>query len=39
MMKPSMWEISAGVPYEPLLVNCFRRAANYCYREVDAPSP
>ncbi|KAL4108932.1 hypothetical protein PRIC1_000640 [Phytophthora ramorum] len=39
MMKPSVWEISAGVPYEPLLVNCFRRAANYCYREVDAPSP
>ncbi|RMX63644.1 hypothetical protein DD238_006281 [Peronospora effusa] len=39
MMKPSVWEISAGVPYEPLLINCFRRAANYCYREVDAPSP
>ncbi|KAL7995697.1 putative WD40/YVTN repeat-like-containing domain superfamily, WD40-repeat-containing [Plasmopara halstedii] len=39
MMKPSVWEISAEVPYEPLLINCFRRAANYCYREVDAPSP
>ena len=22
MMKPSVWEISAGVPYEPLLINC-----------------
>ncbi|CAH0516774.1 unnamed protein product [Peronospora belbahrii] len=39
MMKPLVWEISAGVPYEPLLINCFRRAASYCYREVDAPSP
>lgn len=39
LMKPSVWEILAGVPYQPLLVNIFRRASSYCYREVDAPSP
>jgi hypothetical protein len=38
-MKPAVWEILAGVPYQPLMVNVFRRAASYCYREVDAPSP
>ncbi|RLN69428.1 hypothetical protein BBJ28_00016539 [Nothophytophthora sp. Chile5] len=39
LFVPSVWEISADVPYEPLLINCFRRASSYCYREVDAPSP
>lgn len=39
LMRPTVWEILAGVPYQPLLVNCFRRAASYCYRELDVPSP
>jgi hypothetical protein len=39
IMKPAIWEILAGMPYQPLLGNCFRRAASYCYREMDVPSP
>ncbi|KAF1330177.1 hypothetical protein FI667_g5407, partial [Globisporangium splendens] len=39
LMKPVVWEILAGVPHQPLLLNCFRRASSYCYREIDVPSP
>lgn len=38
-MKPMVWEILADVPYQPLLMNCFRRAGSYIYREIDVPSP
>lgn len=38
-MKPAVWEILASVPFQPLLLNVFRRASSYCYREVDVPSP
>ncbi|TMW63336.1 hypothetical protein Poli38472_002277 [Pythium oligandrum] len=39
LLKPVVWEILAGMPYQPLLSTCFRRAASYCYREIDVPSP
>ncbi|GAB9473295.1 hypothetical protein Gpo141_00010449 [Globisporangium polare] len=39
LMKPAVWEILASVPFQPLLLNVFRRASSYCYREVDVPSP
>ncbi|GLD93078.1 hypothetical protein PINS_up001670 [Pythium insidiosum] len=39
LMRPIVWELLAGVPHDPLLLNCFRRAASYCYREIDVPSP
>lgn len=39
LMKPVVWEVLADVPHQPLLLNCFRRASSYCYREIDVPSP